>query len=166
MKVSGHLVPFPDSGAADLMSNNLELWVEADGSGAVYDEIVNAIQNRSVTNLALYGFSHGAGSIYDLSERLEANRSSIGDFELLFTGYIDAIENDSDVDLDPEVRLPIGTQYHVNYYQSSIFWWIWGDSVPGADVDELVTGVSHISITNDPVVQNGIHDPLVLLVPR
>ena len=35
MKVSGHLVPFPDSGAADLMSNNLELWVEADGSGQI-----------------------------------------------------------------------------------------------------------------------------------
>ncbi|GIT70109.1 MAG: hypothetical protein Ct9H300mP27_12130 [Chloroflexota bacterium] len=29
MKVSGHLVPFPDSGAADLMSNNLELWGES-----------------------------------------------------------------------------------------------------------------------------------------
>ena len=35
MKVTGHLVPFPDSGAADLMSNNLELWVEADGSGQI-----------------------------------------------------------------------------------------------------------------------------------
>ena len=35
MKVSGHLVPFPDSGAADLMSNHLELWLEGEGSGQI-----------------------------------------------------------------------------------------------------------------------------------
>ncbi|MFP8873206.1 MAG: proprotein convertase P-domain-containing protein, partial [Myxococcota bacterium] len=144
----------------------VENEVAADGSGSVYDEIVSAIQNRGVTQIAMYGFSHGGGSIYDLSERLDANKGSIGSFDLVFTAYIDGIENDSDVDLDAEERLPIGTGYHVNYYQSSFLWWIWGASVPGADVDELVTGVSHITITNDPDVQSGIHDALVLRVAR
>ena len=144
----------------------VENEVEADGSGSVYDEIVSAIQNRGVTQIALYGFSHGGGSIYDLSERLDANKGSIGSFDLTFTAYIDGIENDSDVDLDAEERLPIGTGYHVNYYQASWLWPVWGDSVPGADVDELVTGVSHITITYNPVVQSGIHDALVLRVPR
>ena len=36
MKVSGHLVPFPDSGAADLMSNHLEIRLEGEGAGQIY----------------------------------------------------------------------------------------------------------------------------------
>ena len=146
--------------------------VEADGSGAVYDEIVSAVQNRGVTSVALYGFSHGGGSSYDLTARLDANKASIGAFDILFTGYIDSIENDSDVDLDPEVRLPVGTAYHVNYYQSFGIIPPWGGSVPGADVDVNVTStfwgflLAHITITNSSIVQAGIHDPLVLRVPR
>ena len=146
--------------------------VASDGSGAVYDEIVNAVTNRGITTVALYGFSHGGGSIYDLCERLDDNAGSIGPFDIPFTGYIDGIENDSDVDLDAETRLPIGSAYHVNYYQSHWSWWIWGDSVPGADVDVNVTstgwggGLSHISITTHANVQAGIHDPLVLRVDR
>ena len=33
MRISGHLVPFPDPGAADLMSDRLEQIVQADGPG-------------------------------------------------------------------------------------------------------------------------------------
>ena len=150
----------------------VENAVAPDGSGAVYDEIVSAVQERGVTSLAFYGFSHGAGSIFDLSERLDANKASIGAFDIVFTGYIDSIENDSDLDLDPEVRLPLGTGYHVNYYQSFGIIPPWGSSVPGADVDVNVTAtfwgflLVHISITNSTTVQDGIHDPLVLRTPR
>lgn len=146
--------------------------VESDGSGPVYDEIVDAVQNRGVTSVALYGFSHGGGSVYDLAERLDANKASIGTFDLVYTGYIDAIENDSDIDLDSEVRLPPGTQYHTNYYQRFGFVPPWGDSVPGADVDVNVTStawgflLAHITITNHANVQNGIHGPLVTHTPR
>jgi hypothetical protein len=146
--------------------------VAADGSGAVYDEIVSAVQDRGVTSIAFYSFSHGGGSIYDLSERLDANKATIGTFDILFTAYIDGIENDSDFDLDPEVRLPVSTAYHVNYYQSFGIIPPWGSSVPGADVDVNVTGtlwgflLVHISITNSSIVQAGIHDPLVARVPR
>ncbi|MEE3327277.1 MAG: proprotein convertase P-domain-containing protein [Myxococcota bacterium] len=146
--------------------------VAADGSGPVYDEIVDAVQSRGVTSVALYGFSHGAGSIYDLSERLQLNQASIGDFDILFTAYIDGIENDSDVDLDSEIRLPLGTQYHVNYYQQWGFIPPWGDSVAGADVDVNVTSTGwgsflwHITITNSSEVQSGIFDPILLRVPR
>ena len=144
----------------------VENEVEADGSGSVYDEIVSAIQNRGVTQVAIYCFSHGCGSTFDLSEKLDANTDSIGSFEIPFTAYIDGIENDSDVDLDPEIRLPIGTGYHMNYYQSSFLWWLWGASIPEADVDEEVYGVTHITITNDLNMQNAIHDELVSRVSR
>ena len=39
MRISGHLVPFPDSGAADLMSNHLEQVVQADGPGKILCKI-------------------------------------------------------------------------------------------------------------------------------
>ena len=150
----------------------VENAVASDGSGAVYDEIVDAVQNRGVHSVGLYGFSHGGGSIYDLVERLQTNKLSIGDFTIDFTGYIDSIENDSDLDLDPEIRIPLGTNYHVNYYQQWGFIPPWGNSVAGADVDVNVTSTSwgsfiwHITITNSAEVQAGIHDPLVLRVSR
>lgn len=146
--------------------------VAADGSGPVYDEIVDAVQSRGVSSVALYGFSHGCGSIYDLSERLQLNQASIGDFDIVFSACIDGIENDSDVDLDPETRLPLGTQYHVNYYQQWGFIPPWGNSVAGADVDVNVTSTSwgsflwHITITNSAEVQSGIFDPILLRVSR
>jgi triacylglycerol lipase len=146
--------------------------VASNGSGPVYDEIVDAVQNRGVTSVALYGFSHGGGSLYDLTERLQANQASIGNFDIVFTGYIDAIENDSDVDLDSETRRPIGTQYHVNYYQQWGFIPPWGNSVGGADVNVNVTSTTwgwllfHISITTSAQVQAGLYDPLLLRVQR
>ena len=144
----------------------MENEVASDGSGSVYEEIVSAVNNRGVTQIAIYCFSHGCGSTFDLSEKLDANKGSIGSFDISFTAYIDGVENDSDVDLDPEIRLPIGTGYHMNYYQSSFLWWIWGASIPEADVDEEVYGVTHITITNDVDVQNAIHDELVSRVSR
>gem|GEM_PF-7072496 len=62
---------------------DVENEVEADGSGAVYDEIVSAVQNRGGRSIGLYGFSHGGGSVYDLSERLDANKASIEAFDIV-----------------------------------------------------------------------------------
>ncbi len=39
MIISGHLVPFPDTGAADLMSDHLEQIVQADGPGKISCQI-------------------------------------------------------------------------------------------------------------------------------
>ena len=39
MKISGQLVPFPDTGAADLMSDHLEQIVQADGPGKISCQI-------------------------------------------------------------------------------------------------------------------------------
>ena len=81
-------------------------------------------------------------------------------------------EVDHWLDLDSEIRLPLGTQYHVNYYQQWGFIPPWGDAVAGADVDVNVTSTSwgsflwHITITNSAEVQSGIFDPILLRVPR
>ncbi len=39
MRISGHLIPFPDPGAADLMSDHLEQIVQADGPGKILCKI-------------------------------------------------------------------------------------------------------------------------------
>ena len=141
--------------------------VDAAGAGAAYDEIVSAVQERGVTEVALFGFSHGGGSVHDLLAKLEAD--GITGFTVPFTGYIDGISNASDLTTAAETRLPPGTEYHVNFYQRNIFTplWIWGTSVEGSDVDVNVNnttwgaGVLHISITEPEEVQLGILQPLV-----
>jgi len=145
--------------------------VSGSGEGQAYDEVVSAIQERGVTSVAIYGFSHGGGSTYDLSKRLDDNRASIGVFAIVYTAYIDGIENDSSFDLDSETRLPPSSAYHVNYYQRNFFSGLtMGNAVPGADVDVNVTqqswggGILHATITLAPEVQAGLMAPLLLLV--
>ncbi len=109
--------------------------VSADGSGFVYDEVVNAIQFRGVDEVAVFGYSHGGGSTHDLAERLDAFRAGIGTFSISFTSYVDGIENDSDVDVDPELRYPPSSAYHANQYQRGSFadFFLDGGPVPGSD---------------------------------
>lgn len=109
--------------ATELYELGWDVWmhdeddVSANGSGKVYDELVNAIQHRGVTRLAIFGYSHGGGSTYDLCERLDTFRAGIGTFTIAYTSYVDGIQNDSDIDLDMELRHPPSSLFHVNHYQ-------------------------------------------------
>jgi len=124
--------------------------VGADGSGAVYTEVVNAIQQRGVSELAVFGYSHGGGSTHDLAERLDLFRGSIGTFTLEFTSYVDGVQNDSDVDLDRELRRPPASAFHANHYQRGTFadFFLDGGPVPlsepppsGLDAETTAWGV-------------------------
>jgi hypothetical protein len=145
--------------------------VNSSGAGAAYDEVVRAVSQRGIGIVAIFGYSHGGGSTYDLAERLAINAGSIGAYSLPYTAYIDGIENDSDIDIESERRLPFGSQYHVNYYQREDFF-IRGNSVPGADVDVNVSntswgaGVQHTGIDDLAQVRSGVRDPLLARVPR
>src|SRR5690606_38516941 len=144
--------------------------VSGTGAGIVYDEVVRAIRDRGVTQVAIYGYSHGGGGTFELAKRLHDNRASIGTFTFPFTGYVDAINN---VDINPfaETRLPPTTAYHVNYYQTNEFL-IQGDDVPGADLNLNVNStpwgadLEHSGIDDHPNVRAGIFDPLVARVAR
>jgi hypothetical protein len=109
--------------------------VSADGSGVVYDEIVNAVQNRGVDEVAIFGYSHGGGSTYSLSDRLDVNRVAIGVFDINFTSYVDAVGNSSDIDMSQELRRPPSTAYHLNHYQNGTFadFWLDGGPVPNSN---------------------------------
>lgn len=137
--------------------------VAADGSGAVYNEAVTAIRDRGVTRLAIYGYSHGGGSTYDLAERLDINRAGLGVFEIEFTSYVDSVSNNSDVDTAMELRRPPASGYHLNHYQhGSLFqdFNLDGGPVPssnppptGLDVETTPWGAGSTHFTVDDYVQ-------------
>jgi len=143
--------------------------VSSSGAGVAYDEVVSAIQHRGVTSVAIYGYSHGAGSTYDMSKRLNDNRGAIGSFSIDYTAYTDAIQNDSDFDLDTETRLPPSTGYHANYYENPGcgFLSLCGGPVAGADFDLDVNttpwgaGLGHFTIDDASEVLTGLRDQLL-----
>lgn len=95
-------------------------WEDTPFSNQIpYQEVVNAIQNRGVTNVAIYGYSHGGGSTYWLASKLNSNvlgplTDITQPFTLAFTSYIDAITDDTPF---AENRRPPLSQFHVNQYQ-------------------------------------------------
>jgi len=111
------------------------------GDGIVYDTVVQAIQAHKIEEVAICGYSHGGGSTCDLADKLTFNAGPIGrGFSIEFTAYIDALQNDSDWDLNAEAVKPPGSAHHANYYQSGCInpisaefdWGFDGCSVAGA----------------------------------
>jgi cysteine-rich repeat protein len=145
--------------------------VSSNGSGAAYNEVVRAVQTRGIASVAIYGYSHGGGSTYDLANRLNNNRGSIGSFSIDYTAYVDAIRNSSDFDINSETRLPPSTAYHVNYYQRNDTF-IRGNSVSGADVNVNVnntawgSGLDHGEVDDHSNTRDGIMQPLLAHIAR
>jgi hypothetical protein len=113
------------------------------GRGAAYDEVVSAITNRQVTDVAIFGYSWGAGATYNLAKGLKANTmlASIAPNYLKYTAYIDGINRSSFFSIGAERRLPPGTQYHDNYYQRRD-WPLKGDSVISTTADPIPAGIT------------------------
>jgi hypothetical protein len=143
--------------------------VPASGSGAAYNEVAGAVRSRGVSGVAIFGYSHGGGSTNDLARKLNADRAGIGSFSIDFTAYVDGIDNDSDIDLDPETALPPATAFHANYYQhpGCGFLQLCGASVPGADINVNVTAttwgasLTHFTIDDAPEVLQALLDLVI-----
>jgi len=136
--------------------------VDSSGAGPVYTEVVNAIQHRAVGELGIFGYSHGGGSTYDLCDRLNTFRAGIGTFAIPFTSYVDGVENDSDFDVDMELRKPPTSAHHVNHYQHGTFadFFLDGGPVPssvpapsGLDVETIFWGVGATHFVVDDFTQ-------------
>lgn len=148
--------------------------VKATGYGGVYTEVVNAIRNRSVRELAIIGYSRGGGSTYALCMRLNEQRADIGTFSIEFTSYVDAIRNHW-ATWRPEERRPPTTRFHANHYQRHIFSILMGgpvaDSRPsptGLRVDTMTWGseADHWNIDDLEEVQDFIYAELTARVSR
>lgn len=116
--------------------------VGPDGSGVVYNEAATAIRDRAVDTVAIFGYSHGGGSTYDLAELLDIRRPALGVFEIEFTSYVDAVSNNSDIDVAQELRRPPSTGFHLNHYQhGSLFEDLGLDGGPVPDSNPPPTGL-------------------------
>jgi hypothetical protein len=155
--------------------------VAMDGSGAAYNEVYNAVHNEGVTQVAIFGYSHGGGDTYYLANRLNSDGTKIGTFTIAFTAYVDAIANDrlflGNYDPNAEIRRPPGSAYHMNYYRSSGIWSTSEGGLHGQptqssratdfQLDVLTTtknathSTGSTSIDVLAQVQTGIHDGLV-----
>lgn len=116
--------------------------VGPDGSGAAYDVVVDAIVNRQVDEVAIFGYSHGGGSTYDLTDRLDINRAGLGLFSISYTSYVDGVGNNSDVDTSMETRRPPSSAFHLNHYQhGTLFEDFFLDGGPVANSNPPPTGL-------------------------
>lgn len=137
--------------------------VGPDGSGLAYDTVADAIQNRLVDEVASFGYSHGGGSTYDLTDRLDATRAGLGLFTIVYTSYVDSVGNNSDVDTAMELRRPPSTGYHLNHYQHGTLFedfFLDGGPVPnsnppptGLDVETTPWGSSSTHFEVDDFIQ-------------
>lgn len=136
--------------------------VDANGAGAVYDEVVTAVQSRGVEEVAVFGYSHGGGSTYHLAQRLDNNRAGIGVFEITYTSYVDSVRNNSDIDVNQELRRPPSSGFHVNHYQHGTLadFFLDGGPVPnsnppptGLDVETTPWGAASTHFEVDDYVQ-------------
>jgi hypothetical protein len=87
------------------------------GYGPVIEKIRDAVELRSVNQIAIIGYSHGGGSVMDLSLALSARREEIGEFTIPFTAYIDAVLSGTP---GAEHRRPLESLFHLNIYHISI----------------------------------------------
>ncbi len=136
------------------------------GSGRPYDEVVSAVRYREVTQVAIFGYSHGGGKTYWLANRLTSNAAQIGSFTIPYTAYIDAVATDwflRETDLPP---VPPGSnRQHSNYYQRHLL--LRGDSIPTSvpDRDHSATEV-HGTIDDEELVKQGTEGIVVQLVRK
>lgn len=126
-----------------------------DGKGAVYNDIVNAVLKRNVNNVAVIGYSWGAGATYDLSNALKKTTTlAPAGYRLTYTAAIDGIKHSS---VSSETRKPVGTAYHDNIFQRKDLL-PRGNTVSGAQnvaVTKTTWGknLRHVTIDDDPTVQ-------------
>jgi hypothetical protein len=124
-----------------------------------YDMIVNAINERHVSEIAILGYSHGGGSTYDLAWAL--NENVIGNsfditepFTIPFTSYVDAVTN---LAAGAENRRPPLSAFHLNQYQINTILQ-GGPSSGDDDIDRsyLLNAngqpITHFTIDDSPVV--------------
>ena len=124
------------------------------GEGQAFEEVQQQVKTCFIKELGIFGHSHGGGSTYNLAKLLDEKRNEIGAFTIPYTGYVDAIKENS---VNAEDRFPPSAAYLLNYYQKDGF--IDGFSVPGADNHDVTPwGLGHGGIDNDARVIKAISD--------
>ena len=152
--------------AIDMYHIGYDAWmynessVQSDGTGTVYNEVMEAYSDRSVANIAIQGYSKGGGATYDL---VGALYDSDEDIEVKYSGYCDAVA--SATGWASEDRRPRGSLYHLNIYQTT-------GTIDGEPTEDLLAGddeycadswtpsVDHYTIDDDDQTESYIKSKL------
>lgn len=111
-------------------------------------ELDNQGDHCKVTKAAVFGYSHGGGSVYRVVT------ASPGGLVIEFTGYIDAVNNSLTIGFGSEERFPTGSRFHFNYYQTNGALDGVPTNAPGANVERDFTATDdHYTIDNNATVQ-------------
>ena len=102
-------------------------WDQADewGRGPAYDTIVNAVNHHGQSKIALFGYSHGGGTVYNVAWRIDNNyadtkgNTMTKPYSLVFTSYVDAVTNSGFFNFFEENRRPPGSGFHLGQYQTN-----------------------------------------------
>lgn len=124
-----HFIEEPDGlGYTDMSRDNPSFWQNkqffwnAESYNSIINEITDAANHRSVTEFAMIGYSHGGGSVYDISEELISSNTPLPDgFSFDFTAYVDAVSQDAWSGTGAQQDAPENSVYHLNIYQTSGF---------------------------------------------
>ena len=126
-----------------------------------FREVTNSLFSRSVSYVAVIGYSHGGGSTWNLANRLTALTNTIN---IGYTAYLDAVAQPF-ANTGAENRRPPSSAFHVNYYQANGIFELGGgpiDNPPGANFEldvqstEWGANLDHGTIDDHPNVLDGI----------
>jgi hypothetical protein len=133
-------------------------------------EVKAAVTQRGVDYVALLGYSHGGGSVYEVSDAMHLDPIS---FDLKYTAYIDAIKQPF-TGIDAEDRRPRNSDFHVNYFQNGTLadaFLNGAESLPVGpgfwdNVDTPTVTETHLSIDDNTTIQTSIINYLKTSLPQ
>lgn len=147
--------------------------VQWNGRGRFYDELNEEISRGWAYNIGLIGYSHGGGTIYNMSDDIYQDRTIYDSQHVVFAATIDAVERySSDQHLPTSLGVSPGAMWNadsINYWESYGVpaWYNFGGVCSGQNMPaggtkntqiSFVYGVSanHCNIYSSPVVISGI----------
>ncbi len=133
--------------------------------GAAFNEVVNAVNYRGVTQVSIMGYSHGGGSTYMLSEQLANTDLIVNPYSVPFTAYVDAIRQPL-INFLPETRRPLRSNFHSNQYQTNDKLLHGAQGTGDDELDRSSLGVNHVTIDDHAMVIELLKDRLESKVQR
>ena len=163
--------------------------VQANGRGPLYDELNEEIARGWAQNIALIGYSHGGGIIYNMSQDIHQDEQLGQTQQVVYVGTIDAVERETGDDTLP-TPLPaspgnVWGAMDTNYYETN------GTPIPGTSylfptwaVDchgvsmanttntqiTVIQGegidANHVNIYTDPRVISGIENSAIFALSQ
>ncbi len=120
--------------------------IDPQGNGTAKDELLDHVIDGDVRDVAMVGYSWGAGGVWSLAERARiiGLTGAGGLARLKYTAYVDGIRLQNNVGR-PEFRIPPNTQFHANYYQTFLgpVPTLRGQSIPASNINHRVTNAEH-----------------------